>query len=82
MFTFGVIIVLHSALLDYNYSEFQVQGQMQQQQQQQQQQLLNHLHHQIQMMQTMEMTAMENNIIFCGRTTVSSCIIYEAAEIL
>jgi hypothetical protein len=53
-----------------------------QQQQQQQQQLLNRLHHQIQMMQTMEMTAMENNIIFCGRTTVSSCIIYEAPEIL
>jgi hypothetical protein len=75
------MIVLHSALLDYNYTEFQVQGQMQQQQQQQQQ-LLNRLHHQIQMMQTMEMTAMENNIIFCGRTTVSSCIIYEAPEIL
>jgi hypothetical protein len=75
LFIFGVIIVLHSALLDYNYTEFLVQGQMQQQQQQQQ--LLNHLHHQIQMMQTME-----NNIIFCGRTTVSSCIIYEAPEIL
>ncbi|HKG70919.1 MAG TPA: hypothetical protein VKA87_03415 [Nitrososphaeraceae archaeon] len=77
MFTFGVIIVLHSALLDYNYSEFQVQAQMQQQQQ-----LLNHLHHHIQMMQTMAMVTIENNIIFCGRTTVSSCIIYEAPEIL